>query len=117
MGDAQICALFEGWYPRYERCGDGMVGSYHTPVCNCTRVHRTLGRENLTKMGSRYSSQHPAGGEWYSHPIQGRCTGSQRVGDGSGCTWRVVERARSIKATCMYKLTHDQLAAPWLKAF
>merc|ERR1712100_625278 len=43
------------------------------------------------------------GGEWYSHPEQGRCTGKQRVGDGSGCTWRVVNRTRTIKAVCMYK--------------
>ena len=45
---------------------------------------------------------HPAGGEWYSHPVAGKCTGDQRVGDGSGCTWRVVAINKILNASCMY---------------
>jgi hypothetical protein len=41
-------------------------------------------------------------GEWYSHPAAGECTGTARVGDGSGCTWRVVATSRAINASCMY---------------
>ena len=73
------------------------------PPCNCTRVHKTIGRENLTVTFAGFNSMHPAGGLWYSHPEQGECKGGHYVGDGSGCTWRVVKTIKTIKATCMYE--------------
>ena len=44
-----------------------------------------------------------AGGEWYSHPIEGECLNGHHVGDGSGCSWEVLARNKVINATCMYK--------------
>jgi hypothetical protein len=85
-------------------CEDGQLG-YHsdeTPACNCTRVHQTVGKENLSVAFSGYNSMHPAGGLWYSHPSLGECKHSQRIGDGSGCTWRVVQRERVVNASCVY---------------
>lgn len=110
----KVCSLSESYYPRYEKCAGGVagVGSHHESVCNCTRVHKTIGREDLeSAMGGHSSSHHPAGGFWFSHPEQGRCTGDQRVGDGSGCTWRVVERVRAVKASCMYKRLDERVEA------
>jgi hypothetical protein len=47
----------------------------------------------------------PAGcdsvGWWYSTPAAGRCTGAASPGDASGCTWRLVARAKTVNASCM----------------
>lgn len=40
---------------------------------------------------------------WFSHPVGGECRGGHYVGDGSGCTYRMVEIARAINASCMYE--------------
>merc|ERR1712096_55096 len=102
-----------------------------------------------------YQSMHPAGGLWYSHPEAGECKDGHFVGDGSGCTWRVVQRTNIVNASCVYerldshvvnadpgcfsacpqpnnvtsscylkcysaatlKMSHDDLASPWAKAF
>lgn len=106
--DDGVCALSSSYFPHFEHCQGGATGVKDSPsghVCNCSRVHETVGRENLTvaMSGRGGHSQHPAGGLWLSHPTQGRCTGTQRVGDGSGCTWRVIERTRAVKASCMYQ--------------
>jgi hypothetical protein len=138
-------------------CRDCTIGYVDDtpPPCNCSRVHKTVGRENLTITFRGFKSMHPAGGVWFSHPEQGECKDGHYVGDGSGCTWRVVETVKTIRAACMYKvmdsnvenydkscfsscpqprnvtgncylkcysdasskMTHDQLAAPWARAF
>ena len=72
------------------------------PPCNCSRVHKTVGRENLTVTFAGFHSMHPAGGVWFSHPAQGECKEGQYVGDGSGCSWRVVQTSKIIQAKCMY---------------
>lgn len=100
----KTCALFDH-AENIQRCPHSASGWYAkppTPPCNCTRVHKAVGRENLTVAYGGYQSMHPAGGEWYSHPSLGQCRDGQRVGDGSGCTWRVVSRERVIKASCLY---------------
>ena len=73
------------------------------PPCNCSRVHKTVGRENLTVTFAGFNSMHPAGGIWFSHPAQGECKGGHYVGDGSGCTWRVIQNVKTIHAPCMYE--------------
>lgn len=95
------CELF-GSYAHASHCPGATTGSFEGPShqCNCTRLYETVGRENLTTHYS--SSMHPAGGEWYSHPAGGECKAGQVVGDGSGCTWRLVEQTRAIMAYCMY---------------
>ena len=94
-------------------CEGGTLGYYDTstPPCNCSRVHKTVGRENLTLAYAGYTQMHPAGGIWYSHPEQGECTGTQRPGDGSGCTWRVSSRNRVVKASCVYGHLDDNVVA------
>ena len=87
-------------------CADGVAGiksrGPSTPVCECERVHASVGRENLTTPAtSRYHAYHPAGGEWYSHPHQGQCAPGRSVADG-GCSWRVVAAPRAVNASCVY---------------
>ena len=72
------------------------------PPCNCSRVHKTVGREVLNETFKGYPAGDPAGGIWYSHPEQGECKDGHYVGDGSGCTWRVVKTTKIIRAACMY---------------
>jgi hypothetical protein len=42
-------------------------------------------------------------GTWYSHPAAGQCLDDQRIGDSSGCTYRVIENSKAIKASCLYE--------------
>jgi hypothetical protein len=88
-----------GGTPQYSRDTDGVIGytgKYAPATCNCSRSFRTVGRRVMT----------PAidivGGYWYSHPAAGECARGKRVGD-DGCTWRIVERAKAINASCMYR--------------
>eukprot|EP00039_Didymoeca_costata_P001714 m.54494 g.54494 ORF g.54494 m.54494 type:complete len:381 (-) comp10931_c1_seq3:39-1181(-) len=106
--DTMECEIFD--YPNYPREGKNCAsGEYHPPeaVCDCDRVHRTVGKRNLTS--SSYS-HYVTGGEWYSHPEAGECKGNAKIGDG-GCTWRVVAEKRVINATCMYKHIDETIEA------
>lgn len=97
-----VCELYRtAGFPK--PCGVNASSGYadDDPVCDCPRVHRTVGRENLTSPSGHRSSYHVVGGEWYSHPEAGECRPGQRVGE--GCSWRVVTRRRVINATCMYR--------------
>lgn len=47
--------------------------------------------------------------EWYSHPAAGECKNGHYVGDGSGCTWRLVEQMTSINASCLYNVVDDNI--------
>ena len=72
---------------------------------NCDRVQKTVGREDLAILPPLNMSKvfpFPTGGVWFSHPAAGMCKLHRYVGDGSGCTWRVVEKQRTIHAPCMY---------------
>lgn len=96
------CEIYKkAFYPT--PCTGGISGYHESgpPACNCSRVHKTVGRENLTSSSGH--GHYPAGGEWFSHPVEGECVDGHYVGDGSGCTWRVVGRNKIINATCMYK--------------
>jgi hypothetical protein len=108
---SKACSLFTSSFQQ-EACTGGISG-YLTgpsqPTCNCSRVHQTVGREDLVTNG--YSGSHPAGGEWYSHPEAGECTGNQKFGDGSGCTWRVVATNAVVQAKCMYGLLDANVVA------
>jgi len=103
-----VCELFKiASYP--QPCSKNATLGYSSggeSSCNCPRVQQTVGRENLTSSGGSHSgtsSYHAAGGEWYSHPGAGECGPNNHVGDGSGCSWRVVSQEKVINATCMYK--------------
>ena len=89
-----------------KECADCSLGYVDDtpPPCNCTRVHQTVGRELLNATFKGYPAGDPAGGIWFSHPAQGECTDGHYVGDGSGCTWRVVKTTKIIRAACMYKV-------------
>ena len=68
-------------------------------------MYETVGRQNLTLAygggGSKYGPAYK-GGIWYSTPHAGECKDGHRVGDGSGCTWRLVDRQKIVNASCMY---------------
>jgi len=68
------------------------------PSCSCPRMNVTVGREqNLHTYGEGSTTGH-----WFSTPENGQCNGTHTVGDGSGCTWRLVAMTKAINATCMY---------------
>eukprot|EP00658_Telonema_sp_P-2_P065493 TRINITY_DN54720_c0_g1_i1.p1 TRINITY_DN54720_c0_g1~~TRINITY_DN54720_c0_g1_i1.p1 ORF type:complete len:355 (-),score=39.63 TRINITY_DN54720_c0_g1_i1:253-1317(-) len=81
----------------YKLCTGGVIGFYE-PSCKCPRVHRAVGRVNLTSI---QGPDHPAGGIWFSHPSAGECAPGEPLGS-QGCTWRVIRRKRAINASCMY---------------
>eukprot|EP00041_Stephanoeca_diplocostata_P012250 m.205354 g.205354 ORF g.205354 m.205354 type:complete len:381 (+) comp18873_c0_seq3:92-1234(+) len=74
----------------------------HLGACNCRRAFETVGREDIDVALKYLPGQHPAGGEWYSHPERGRCKNGQQLGD-NNCTWRVVSVNKIIRAACMYQ--------------
>lgn len=109
----KTCTLYE--FAFHTTACDGVSASAkgHGPghhSCECPRVHQAVGRQNLSAFsgggggGGGHGPSHmfPAGGLWYSHPAIGECKGGHYVGDGSGCTWRAVQRLRAISASCMY---------------
>eukprot|EP00937_MAST-01D_sp_MAST-1D-sp2_P000969 g969.t1 len=80
--------------------------------CDCPRVHKSVGRQDLlAHYGSYGKQQFPAGGIWYSHPEAGRCKAGQRIGDGSGCTWRVVSTTQKVAAQCVYEAVDKAMEA------
>ena len=105
---------------KFQPCPDGVSGfpdpsssSNHT-TCNCSRVHQTVGRQNLTsaysgKGGKKYGPGYK-GGLWYSNPAAGECKEGQKVGD-DGCTWRIVDTQKVLKASCMYTNIDDHVEA------
>lgn len=90
----------------WSKCENDTISAYwqkpHAPTCLCDRVFKTVGRQHTNVMGVK-GSYSLAGGLWFSHPSKGECTGSQYVGDGSGCTYRALETTRAIHAPCMYE--------------
>ena len=84
--------------------------------CACERVFETVGRENVTSAFGSYAYMFPAGGEWYSHPTRGECLDGHVVGDGSGCTWRLLETQRVVRAPCVYETIDQARAAPHARA-
>ena len=70
------------------------------PPCNCKRMNQTMGLRNMSGY-SRYGGSHF--GIWYSNPAMGECTGSHKIGDGSGCTWKLRSIDKAINASCLYE--------------
>lgn len=107
----RTCEIFEE-NGDWNKCDGGLSawfdhapGPAPTPACDCPRVHKSVGKEDPVSLyGTR---QYPVHGLWYSHPSDGECTGSHYVGDGSGCTWRLVEKKKVIMAACMYRQIDD----------
>ena len=80
--------------------------------CDCDRVHRSVGRQDLVAhYGKQGKEMFPAGGVWFSHPAAGECKAGQRIGDGSGCTWRVVRTAQKVAAQCVYEQVDKAMEA------
>ena len=100
--DTLFCNLFRFGF-RTEKC-NGLTGfvSQEPASCDCPRVHKTVGRENLTVTYQGMTSMHPAGGVWFSHPEEGECKNGASLGT-DGCTWRVAKRSQIINASCMYE--------------
>lgn len=104
-GDTNICELHV-LATHYKYCDPNTVTAirekYIPKPCNCDRVFKTVGRENvLDAYGvSPYSR---AGGVWQSFPRRGECAPDQNIGD-EGCTFKLLETTRAINATCLYEL-------------
>jgi hypothetical protein len=77
----------------------GFITPPRPPACACPRVFEAVGRYDH----GAHASNGDYVGLWYSNPHNGECTDGHTVGDGSGCTWRVVERQKMVNASCMYK--------------
>ena len=92
-------------------CTYGNDVSWHggTNGCACARANKTVGRdavdhnENCSTPDAqgRIPEGCSAVGWWYSTPAAGECHGNARPGDGSGCTWRLLEAVKTVNATCM----------------
>jgi hypothetical protein len=87
---------------------DGSYSAYSSKLipkpCDCARVHKTVGRENLTVVFTgENAAQYPVGGEWFSAPANGECVPPHTVGDGSGCTWSG-KVTKAVNASCMYQM-------------
>lgn len=96
--DESTCSVYKHAF-HFSKCNN-TVTAYSSPptdYCNCSRVHKTVGKENISLMHN-----YAAGGEWYSHPSDGECKNGHFVGDGSGCTWRHVQTTSAINASCLY---------------
>lgn len=98
------CKLFKEYIDgSSSKCDHSVVvGTYDPPdpnQCNCERIYKAVGRQNQTLHGGSFSI---TGGEWYSHPSGGECGPNDQLGD-KGCTYKVVDIPRAIKATCMYE--------------
>lgn len=96
------CHLFKEYHYDSKKCDDGILATYDPPdpnQCECERMYKAVGRQNQTTHSSMFSV---AGGLWFSHPSGGECGQDQEIGDGSGCTYKVLEVRRAINATCMY---------------
>jgi hypothetical protein len=102
-------------------CVSGVLTKDYPPApapCECERVHKSVGREDLAATyGPSGKANFPAGGIWYSHPGAGRCTGTQTVGDGSGCSWRLVNTTSKVKAQCVYDAIDAAVVALDQKCF
>lgn len=86
-----------------------LIGQYQN--CNgyplrCLGVNNFfVGHEAAINLGlgtafDRQCSNNPLVGEWYSLPAGGECQDGHRPGDGS-CTWRKVQRVKTINGTCI----------------
>jgi hypothetical protein len=96
----------------WNKCENDTISAHwdkpHAPACLCDRVYKTVGREETSTMGVK-GTYSLAGGLWFSHPSNGECTGNQRVGDGSGCTYKALETTRAIHAPCMYEKIDENI--------
>eukprot|EP00756_Hemistasia_phaeocysticola_P014538 Hpha_TRINITY_DN15343_c2_g16::TRINITY_DN15343_c2_g16_i1::g.88382::m.88382 len=83
---------------QYLNCND------YPPVCSGAN-HWYVGHEAAEALGGAKAgqcSENPLVGEWWSLPEGGRCAEGKRPGDGS-CTWRIVQRTKTIDSTCLFK--------------
>ena len=94
------------WYCMY---GNNVERNGGTNGCACKRANTTVGRDpiehnencSVPDAQGRIPAGCSAVGWWYSTPHAGECQGAARPGDGSGCTWRLVETVKTVNATCM----------------
>jgi hypothetical protein len=71
-------------------------------------MYESVGRENITVSEPHSMSQ--AGGFWFSHPRQGECIGTQRLGQ-DDCTYKVIDTAKAINASCLYEFFDQSIEA------
>ena len=69
-------------------------------------------RDQLPGGSWNWGTMGVSGGSWFSTPANGQCREGQRVGDGSGCTWRVLRAPSFIESTCV----NDKLDAAVMEA-
>jgi len=104
----QSCSIYTGSseLDTYKCTNDTIFAFKAGPKpCECDRVYKAVGRENLTNLDDGwYKRNCPAGGDWFSHPKNGECKKGFKVGDGkSNCTYRLEGIAGAINASCMYR--------------
>jgi hypothetical protein len=80
------------------------------PYCVCPRQNTSVGVESVAKTHSGRGSwvgeiATILQGYWFSTPREGECHGSQKPGDGSRCTWKIVDVASKKNATCVRERT------------
>eukprot|EP01052_Picozoa_sp_SAG31_P045313 SAG31_NODE_8222_length_1494_cov_1.156272_1_plen_383_part_01 len=101
------CDLFAGKVRATSSCTDGMFAATRDPLPG--------GNWNWGSMDIIGSGKGDIGtntGNWLSTPSNGECHGNQRPGDGSACTWRVLDTPTVIESECV----RERLAMALLKA-
>lgn len=88
-------------------CGYGYPGpdlwSPSAGECpNCDRANVSVGADPaMHRWNDKRSLASYFGGIWYSTPSRGQCTDGHVPNDGSGCTWRLLEAASFVNASCV----------------
>lgn len=96
--ETKKCSLFNTISFDIYKCNNTLLGFYDTePVvpCQCERTYTAVGKGASLEPATK-------DGLWYSHPKGGECVNGHFVGDGSGCTYRVIEISKAINASCLY---------------
>lgn len=96
------------WITQWEieiipRWGQYLNCNNYPPSCN-GNGNWYVGHEAAEAIGAGAGGQcrdNTLVGEWWSLPEGGRCAEGKRPGDGS-CTWRIVERTKTIDSTCLF---------------
>ena len=78
----------------------GNLGPRSVPGVGATCVG-SAHRDPLPGGSWNWGTTSVSGGSWFSTPAAGQCLGTNRPGDGSGCTWRIRARPTFIESTCV----------------
>ena len=90
-------------------CTCGFLKSIIPKVCDCDRVKKSVGIQNLRQTLGSDGNFDLAGGNWQSFPEKAECTGINTPGDYSGCSYKLMDTVKAINATCLYTTVDEAM--------